>query len=62
MALNPHTGPLKTCSGVQPVPRCEPSTYQPISQCNSNNNNNNNNNKIDDDDDDDYPDDEKKFK
>ena len=25
-------GPLKTCSGLEPVPRCEPSTYQPISR------------------------------
>ena len=24
-------GPLKTCSGLEPIPRCEPSTYQPIS-------------------------------
>ena len=24
-------GPLKTRSGLEPVPRCEPSTYQPIS-------------------------------
>ena len=24
--------PLKTCSGLELVPRCEPSTYQPISQ------------------------------
>ena len=26
------TGPLITCSGLEPVPRCEPSTYQPITQ------------------------------
>ena len=24
------TGPLKTCSGLEPVLRCEPSTYQPL--------------------------------
>ena len=24
--------PIKICSGLVPVPRCEPSTYQPISQ------------------------------
>ena len=23
-------GPLKTFSGLEPVPRCEPNTYQPI--------------------------------
>ena len=26
------TGPLKTCSGLESILRCEPSTYQPISQ------------------------------
>ena len=31
MALHLPTGPLKTCSGLVPVRRCEPSTYQPIS-------------------------------
>ena len=33
MALHLPIGPLKTCSGLELVPRCEPSTYQPISQC-----------------------------
>ena len=28
-----HWGPLKTRSGCEPVPRCEPSIYQPISRC-----------------------------
>ena len=27
MALHLPIGPLKTCSGLEPVPRCEPSTY-----------------------------------
>ena len=26
-------GPLKTCSGLESVPRCDLSTYQPIRQC-----------------------------
>ena len=30
VALHLPTGPLKTCSGLEPVPRCQPSTYQPI--------------------------------
>ena len=30
MALHLPTGPLKTHSGLKPVPRCEPSTYQLI--------------------------------
>ena len=29
--LHRPTGPLKTCSGLEPVPRCEPSTYLPVS-------------------------------
>ena len=29
-ALHLPTGPLKTRSGLKPVPRCEHSTYQPI--------------------------------
>ena len=32
MALHLPIGPLKTRSGLKPVPRCEPSTYQPISR------------------------------
>ena len=32
MALHLPIGPLKTRSGLEPVPRCEPSTYQPISR------------------------------
>ena len=32
MALHPPIGPLKTGSGLEPVPRYEPSTYKPISQ------------------------------
>ena len=32
MALHNPSGPLKNCSGLDTVPRCEPSTYQPISQ------------------------------
>ena len=32
MALHLPSGSLKTCSVLQLVPRCEPSTYQPISQ------------------------------
>ena len=31
MVLHPPTGPLETCSGLELVPRCEPSTYKPIS-------------------------------
>ena len=31
VAIHLHIGPLKTCSGLEPVLRCEPSTYQPIS-------------------------------
>ena len=31
MAIHLSIGSLKTCSGLEPVPRCEPSTYQPIS-------------------------------
>ena len=31
MALHLPTGTLKTCSGLEAVPRCEPSTYQAIS-------------------------------
>ena len=31
MSLFPPTGHLKTSSGLEPVPRCEPNTYQPIS-------------------------------
>ena len=30
LALHPHIGPLNTSSGLEPVPRCEPSTYQPF--------------------------------
>ena len=33
MALHLPIGPLKNRSGLDPVPRCEPSTYQPISRC-----------------------------
>ena len=51
VALHLPIGPLKTRSGFEPVPRCEPSTYQPISRWHShcvigagNNNNNKNNN------------------
>ena len=32
VALYLPYGPLRTCSGLDPVPRCKPSTYQPISQ------------------------------
>ena len=32
MALTLPIGPLKTCSWLEPVLRCEPSTYQPISR------------------------------
>ena len=32
MALHLPIGLLKTRSGLEPVPRCEPSTYQPISR------------------------------
>ena len=32
VAIHRPTGPLKTCNGLEPVPRCEPSTYQPMSQ------------------------------
>ena len=31
MATHLPTGPLKTRSGLEPVPTCEPITYQPIS-------------------------------
>ena len=31
VALHLPIGPLKTRSGLEPVPRYEPSTYQPIS-------------------------------
>ena len=31
VALHLPTGPLKTRSELEPVPRCEPSTYQPSS-------------------------------
>ena len=30
MAIHLSIGPLKTRSWLEPVPRCEPSTYQPI--------------------------------
>ena len=30
--LNLHIGPLRIRSGLASVPRCEPSTYQPISR------------------------------
>ena len=30
VALYLPTGPLKTYSGYESVPRCEPSTYQPL--------------------------------
>ena len=33
MALHLPIGPLKTRSGLEPVPRCTPSTCQPISRC-----------------------------
>ena len=33
VALHLLIGSLKTHSGLEPVPRCEPSTYQPISWC-----------------------------
>ena len=33
MALHLPIGPLKPISGLEPVPRCELSTYQPISHC-----------------------------
>ena len=32
VALHLLTGPLKNRSGLEPVPRCVPSTYQPISR------------------------------
>ena len=32
VAIHPLIGSLKTRSGMEPVPRCEPSTYQPISR------------------------------
>ena len=32
VALNIPTGPLKVRSGLELVPRCDPSTYQPISR------------------------------
>ena len=32
VALQLPTGPIKTRFGIEPVPRCEPNTYQPISQ------------------------------
>ena len=32
LALHLPIGPLKARSGFEPVPRCEPSTYQPISR------------------------------
>ena len=32
VALHLPIGPLKTRSGLEPVPRCEPSTYLPISR------------------------------
>ena len=35
VALHLSTGPLKTRSGLEPVSRCEPSTYQPISRLHS---------------------------
>ena len=31
VAIHLPTGSLKTRSGLEPVPRCEPSNYQPIS-------------------------------
>ena len=33
VALHLPIGPLKTRSELEPVPRCEPSTYQPIRYC-----------------------------
>ena len=33
VALYLPNGVLKTRSGLKPIPRCEPSTYQPISHC-----------------------------
>ena len=30
MALHLPIGPLKTRSGLEPVPRCEPGNYQPM--------------------------------
>ena len=30
VALYQPIGPLKRCSGLEPVLRCEPSTYQPL--------------------------------
>ena len=33
VVLNLHTGSLKTRSRLEPPPRCEPITYQPISKC-----------------------------
>ena len=30
MALHLPTGPFKTCSGWEPIPRCEPSIYKAI--------------------------------
>ena len=30
VALHLHIGSLKPRSGLEPVPRCKPSTYQPI--------------------------------
>ena len=32
MAIYLTIGPLKPCSRMEPVQRCEPSTYQPISR------------------------------
>ena len=32
MALHLSNVPLKTRSGLEPVPRCEPSTYQSLNQ------------------------------
>ena len=32
VTLHVPIGPLKTCSGLEPEPKCEPSTYQPISR------------------------------
>ena len=33
VALHLSIEPLKTSSGLDPVPRCEPSTYQTVSRC-----------------------------
>ena len=33
VALYLHIGPLKTRSELEPVLRCEPSSYQPINRC-----------------------------